>query len=93
MEELKQLTTLLPHLVQNFEVAEKKKKVHAEMDARAAELKSENDGGAFPSLRRTDSDGFSDMTLPVNNNMAGTRESMKDIDCESIYSVRSVGPR
>jgi hypothetical protein len=91
MEEFKQLMALLPHLVQNFEIAEKK--ASTEMEARAAELKSENDGGAFPSLRRTDSDGFSDMTLPVNNDVVGTRDFVKDIDCESIYSVRSVSPR
>jgi hypothetical protein len=81
-EELEQLTTLLPHLVQNFEKAEKGKK-------EVAELNYEREGGSPPNMRRTDSDGFSDITLPVNNERGGGREFVKDIDCESLYSDRS----
>jgi hypothetical protein len=82
---LEQLTTFLPHLVQNFEKAERGEK-------EAAELNFEKEGGSLPNVRRTDSDGFSDITLPVNEKGRG-REFVKDIDCESLYSDRSFGPR
>jgi hypothetical protein len=93
VEELKQLTALLPHLVQNFEKAEKEKKENAEFEAKAARLGFEKEGTSLQNLRRTDSDGFSDVTLPVNNESRGRRGFVKDIDCESIYSDRSFGPR
>ncbi|KAE9379063.1 hypothetical protein N431DRAFT_397057 [Stipitochalara longipes BDJ] len=86
IEELKQMAALLPHLVQNFEMAEKQKKEAAEVEARA----SNADIGTFPNLRRIDSDGFSDTTLPVNE-MSGRRDFVKDIDCQSIYSDMSFG--
>jgi hypothetical protein len=92
---LKELRALLPHLVLKYQFVEEKKKERiAVLEARAAaELTSKNDGGAFPSLRRTDSDGFSDITLPVNNERVGRREFVKDIDCESFHSVTLPSPR
>jgi hypothetical protein len=89
VEELKQLMALLPCLVLKYKpVEEMKKERNAAMEARAAdELTSKNNGEAFPSLRRTDSDGFSDITLPINNERVGRREFAKDVDCESFHSV------
>jgi hypothetical protein len=80
---------LLPCLVLKYKpVEEMKKERNAAMEARAAdELTSKNNGEAFPSLRRTDSDGFSDITLPINNERVGRREFAKDVDCESFHSV------
>ena len=86
--ELKQMATLLPHLVQNFELAEKKKRETAGLGAKAGKI----DAGPCPSLRRTDSDGFSDVTLAVNERR-GRHDFVKDIDCESVYSNSSFGHR
>lgn len=89
VEEFKAATSLLPHLVQNFEKAEKVKKQLAERAARDAELNRihENPASAWPDLRRTDSDGLSDITLPVNQESNDQGERVKDIDCESVWSV------
>lgn len=94
VEELKELMALLPHLVLKYQFMEEKKERITAMEARAAaEITSKNDGGAFPSLRPTDSDGFSDITLPVDNERVGRREFVKDVDCESFHSVKLPGPR
>ncbi len=88
VEELKQLMALLPRLVLKSQFVEEKKERIAAMETRAAvELTSKDDGGSFPSFRRTDSDEFSDITLPVNNERVGRHESVKDVDCESFFTL------
>jgi hypothetical protein len=92
VEELKQPMALLSQLVLKYQFLEEKKKRIAVMKARAAaELTPRTMVEAFPSLRRTDSDGFSHITLPVNNERIGRHEFAKDVDCESFHSSSETG--
>ncbi|KAH9222694.1 hypothetical protein DL95DRAFT_518262 [Leptodontidium sp. 2 PMI_412] len=87
-EEFNNLTSLLPHLIQSLEKAEKGKKLEAEDAARKEKEEADKkNAAAIPGLSRRDSN-VSDLTLIVEP----TRKRApfaKDIDCESISSVSS----
>ena len=85
-EEFNNLTSLLPHLIQSIEKAEKGKKLEAEASAKKDEEEADIKFAApIPGLSRRDSN-VSDLTLIVEPSR-NRPPFAKDMDCESISSV------
>ncbi|KAK0124444.1 hypothetical protein ONS95_009400 [Cadophora gregata] len=88
VEEFNKLTSLLPHILQSLEKAEKGKKLEAEAAARKKKQESDRKAAAtMPDLSRRESN-VSDMTLIVEPTRKRT-PFVKDVDCDSILSVSS----
>jgi hypothetical protein len=86
-EDFKDVTALLPHLIQRLKKSEKTREADAEEAAREAARKAPPPPP--PPFNRKDSDAASERTLFVEPKRNVRPPFAKDIDCQSISSFTS----